>query len=297
MAQDKTKALVSLADAKRYLQIATTKTKNDRLIDFLTIEASERVQKELGRNIISQDYVKELHNSTPGKWLFLDHFPITSIQRVAVGRDIAATITYTGSGSAGNVEVTDNALKLHTTVSGTRTTSTFNFTDNATITNMKTSVDAISGWTMTITSGWESYPSSEFIRTPPKSAGNSSVGNTISLDVPDETETVDYEAYYDSGRLYNTFGWTDGKFNSIVVDYTAGYTRASIPRPLQGATLELVKIFFDISQKDSSLQREKIGDYEYELFQKNISNSLEFHNLPSSVTMRLSPFMRTGVWA
>lgn len=263
MAISKTKGLIDLADAKRYMSIGTSDTDDDRLIDALISQASVMIQKEVGCDIIQTTYTGEMQSGDGEYFLYLTNWPIVQINRVAIGRDTAFTATYSGSASHATIQVTTSSIVLRTTVSGVLTTSTFTFSSYATITLITDAIDAISGWSTTTTSGWASFPSADLIRMPAKSAND----NSIDLEVPDESETVDYEIYDNDGKLYNPHTWYTGH-NNIYIDYVAGYLIYEIPEPIQSACMSLVKSLFDLSQRDLNLKSERMGDYQYQMADK-----------------------------
>ena len=234
MALDRTKTLLDLDETKRYLGIASTNTTNDRVIDSLIMQASVRIQREIGSTIVSDTFNSEYHSSRDSKWLYLDNWPIIGVERVAAGRTDAITVAYSGSASRATVQVLDSSVRLVDTVSGVRSVNNVTFASNPSLTALAASVTALSGWTASVLSSYGDYPSAELVRSP----GRSAKSNNINLSIPDEGEGVDYEIYPEEGKLYNPSGWGiglefnfinesvySGGHNDILVTYTAGYIK------------------------------------------------------------------------
>jgi len=258
MALDSTKTLVTLADAKRYLGKGENDTADDRLIDACVVQASVMIRKELGCDIIDTTYTKELHDGDGGSYLFLNNWPLIEVKRASIGRDDAAKVTYTGSGSHARIWVTDTAVKIRYAESGTWNESSFALSDYATVGDLVAAIDAVSGWSAAAVDGFDDYPASEILHAPAKDAN----GSYVYLEVPETTE-ADYEIEdAERAMLYNPYGWSSGHGN-ICVDYRAGWARESLPEPLQAAALELTSMLYNLSKKDPTLRSEKIGSYSY----------------------------------
>ncbi len=251
---------VSLQDARLFLGKSDTDTADDQLLDLHAQTASGMVAKALGMEGAVTRARREFHDGHGGKNLWLNNYPVSSVDHVAVGQDDALTIEYTGSDSSyATVEVTQTHLKLRKRVSGVLTATTLALADYATLALLEAAVEAVSGWTVVVTTGFTTYSPISLVPAPARGARDS----TITLGVPDEGE-VDCELSPEWGRLYNPYGWVAGHRN-ICVEYTAGWDRGEMPAPIRGACLELVKMLYDRSKKDLAVRSETIGDYSYSL--------------------------------
>ena len=288
MAIKKNTGLISLADAKRYLNISSSTTDRDRFIDSLVTQCSVMIQKEIGYNIPKQDY-SEFYDGNGRKDLWLVNMPVDRIERACIGRLSAIAVTYSGTASRATAEVTGTGIRLRTVSSGVASVTTLLFTANVSITLIAAAISAVSGWTGTVQATYAEYPSGDLIKNPARSTFNS---KTVYLEIPNETES-EYEIYSNEGRVYNPYGWDNGRQN-IFICYTAGYD--SVPAPLQSACQEMVSIVYYASARDTSLLSETIGDYEYTIKGgDNLGAALsflgEFRKL-SSIQAKLLPYRR-----
>ncbi len=289
MAIPSTKALVSLADAKRYMNISTAETDNDRLLDALVTQACVMIQKELGCDIIEMDYTKEVHSGRGHKMLALKNYPLQWVNRISVDTDYALRLRYTGTGSRATASVTSNSIRLRSVTSGVWTTDALVMSDSVTMDLMALTVSGVTDWEGTVFSTYGDFASADLIVRPAWDARNV----YVDLEIPQECED-DYEIYdADQALLYNPYVWTAGRRN-IFVDYRAGYARAEIPEPIQAAALELVKFLFDLAQKDASLKSEAIGDYKYSIADRvgaifSVTGKQQVSNM---ISMKLAPYQR-----
>jgi hypothetical protein len=252
-------ALVSLATAKSYL--GETGSSNDDLISAMINEASVAICKEIGvGNLIETTYTRELHDGHGGRDLYLNNWPVSEVLRVAVWRDSAMTVSYSGDNTHANVLVTETSLKIRTAASGTWSTTSFAFSSYATIDLLAAAVGAISGWTASAVSGYGDYPSTELL---PRPASNAK-SETVELEIPEENDDDIELASADWGILHRGVGWSKDVQN-IAVDYTAGYSQDAVPQPLQSACKQLVAALWSLRDRDPGMTGETLGDYEYKV--------------------------------
>ena len=95
MAQTGATAIISLEDARIYLGKGSD-TSDDRLIDLLCQHASAMIVKELGTNVVSATY-KEYSDGDGGQCLWLENYPVTSVDFIATHREKAMSVTYDGT--------------------------------------------------------------------------------------------------------------------------------------------------------------------------------------------------------
>lgn len=297
MALDADIAIVSLGDARVYLGKADSDTADDQLIDMMIQHASVMIARELGvASVVSNGY-REYYDGSVGPYLWLNNYPVTSVDLVSVGRDDAFTVSYTGSdASYATVEVTATQLKLRKRVAGVLTASTFALSDYATLSALETAVELVSGWTVTVETVFANYSPAALCVVPARNARDQS----IALGVPDEGE-VEYELVGVAGKLYNPHGWMLGVgcsgspgHNSVFVEYTAGYARADVPPPIKAACLELTKLLYDLGKKDASLKAEKIGEYSYTIADRldTVFSSSGNAAVSNTISVKLNPYRR-----
>lgn len=232
------------------------KVENTYLLTKLIDEASAMIKNEVGRDIEATTYTKELYSGDGSNWLWLNNYPIISVERVSIGRISPISVSFSATNaSRASVEITDTKCILRSVVAGSSNTTELTLADYATLEDLEEAIEAVSGWSARVQDNYGSYPSADLIRAGAKSC----LDKWISLEMPKEGET-DYEVYAEDGRLYNPYGWTKG-YNNICVDYRAGYE--TIPDDIQSACCELVKLMYGISKRDISVKSEKIGSYQY----------------------------------
>ncbi len=268
--------------------IVTLTYVDNYLINCLIGYATATIENEIGTHVVSRTYTDQIYNEDRNLDIYLDNAPITAVSRISVGRERAMTVTYNGTdSSSATVQVTSLSVILKKIVSGTTTTNTLLHETYVTLTSLAAAINALTSWESVVTSPFGTWPTTDLVIRPGRSARERSV----ELEVPSEEEE-DYEIHEDEGRLYNPFGWGTHHRQTIVVTYTAGWT--TVPGPLEAAANELVKFAYQKTLKDSTLKREEIGDYEYE-----ISDSMGTAMLTSSsgkpetsVAALISPYIR-----
>ncbi len=185
----------------------------------------------------SASYAK-YYDGNGGQYLQLSDYPITALTRVASGRRSAIRVKNTADYTTASISVTTTGLVF--TKDGT-SDSTITFASNTT---MSAVVDAInvlgSGWSAVIESNeYSSFKSSELV----EMFGKSAIDDTwVYLDIPDQA-IDDFEVSPARGEIYRGMGWPDGNRN-IFVEYTVGYSSATMPKDLQLAIMIIVKAMY-----------------------------------------------------
>ncbi len=77
-------------------------------------------------------------------------------------------------------------------------------------------------------------------------------------------------------------------FQNIAIKYTAGWQIADIPPMVQEATARLAHSFFNFETMDSSMQSERLGDYQY-------TKKADAGELPKAITHLLAPYINHEV--
>ena len=151
------------------------------------------------------------------------NYPISAISRVGVGTTGVMTIENTGTESTATCEVLSTGLSL-VLDSGTPDV-TVTWVANTTVTAVVAAVNALgSNWAATTVSGYGDFKSSEILTMFPASCIDSA---EIYLNIPEiylNKYTLDKEA----GIVYPNFKIKDS-YQTVIIDYTAGYTDANVP--------------------------------------------------------------------
>ena len=219
----------------------------------------------------------EYYDGNGNQFLQLDHYPITGLTRIAIGRRTAIRVQNTDDCASATISVTSTGIIL-----------TKNGTPNPTVlfetyTTMSTVVSAINlvgiGWTAVINnSDYNSFKSSELVQMFGRSAIKD---NWVYLDIPEEA-LDDFEVYPNRGEIYRRSGWDEGH-NNIYVEYVAGY--ATTPADLELAVEMFVKYIYQKRDEDTfGIKAYSLGD---------ISTTFENGgDVPNEIKLILSKYRR-----
>lgn len=254
-------SLLSAVVALFHANEVTLQIVDDWFLEQLIDSVSGMVEtKLLHRNILSREYTTgrdTWYNGTGTKTMYLTHYPVTAVARVAIGRVNALEVEYDGTGTMATVEVQDDLIRLSIDSSGTHSSTDLTFAVNATITAMATAITAETGWTASALASFVNHPSTNLAPMP----GQWAKDNKITLELPDQAETA-YEVR-ESGMLVFRFGTWPRGLNNVYVRFTAG--EATIPAGLKLAVTEAVVAAYQRRGRDLSLKSERLGDYSYTL--------------------------------
>ena len=237
---------------------------NDELLEVLVTDIWARMESQLDRNILSDDYDEIVRIGNEGIGLLAN--PVVSdIDFVSVDFADSFTIEYTGSDLTATVEVTDLAVITRSTDSaGSTTTTTSTFASNASVTAMVSTLDALSGWSATEVNNGDTLL---LERRGPQVAKS----GLITIQRWDEWDGY-YQCEYSAGTLdfrgsgvsgVNQGYWRGWPYRDARVKYTAGYS--SIPSDVELEVILAAKAAWDMSSKDMAVKSEKLGDYTYTL--------------------------------
>ncbi|MFC4768738.1 head-tail connector protein [Effusibacillus consociatus] len=87
-------ALTDLASTKSYLDIDTTDTSKDSIIEFLINAASEAIEKYCRRKMKQATYTDEEYDGTGSQNLYLKQYPISSITSIKIDDVVVAATEY-----------------------------------------------------------------------------------------------------------------------------------------------------------------------------------------------------------
>jgi len=220
----------------------------------------------------------EYYDGNGNQFLQLDHYPITGLTRIAVGRRTAIRVQNTDDYTSATISVTPTGIIL--TKNGVSDSAvTF-----ATSTGMSAVVKAINdstggGWSAVINnSDYNSFKSSELVQMFGKSAIKD---NWVYLDIPEEA-CDNFEVYPNRGEIYRRSGWDEGH-NNVYVEYTAGY--ATTPADLELAVEMFVKFIYGKRDEDTfGIKAYSLGD---------ISTTFENGgDVPNEIKLILSKYRR-----
>jgi len=200
---------------------------NDDLIEECLTETEAFVAKWCRRTFESTSYTLERYSGRGYKTINLKNYPVTAIDRVAVGTRNAISITNTSSGTTASATVTTTGLRL--VKDGTADT-TVTWAANSTISDVVTAINALgSGWSASVSStDYNSFLSTELVTQYGTSCINS---RYVYLSIPGEAE-YDIEVDLDAGMIVLNTGFSKG-FKNVFIDYTAGYTADNMPEDLK----------------------------------------------------------------
>lgn len=263
-------ALTTLAGLKA--QLGITSSDEDSLLEDLIDAATERIEREAGRRFAATDYVY-WHSGDGEDRILLPQYPVIRVNAAGIRAKQALTVSYSGSAIYAQVIVNDGNLRLLSmSTSGTQTSNDITLDSSTSISEIKTAVDAVSGWSATTLSDGPSLHLRQTVE--------GALNNTVTLYKPDDytyATTINADAglialvsngsfwptgyardYFGGGAVYRTGQVPYGNQN-IMIDYRAGYE--TIPQDIDQIARELAaQMYYGIGQ-DQSIQSESLGSY------------------------------------
>lgn len=195
-----------------------------------------------------------------GTDLFLAEWPVTMVNQCSVAGTEAIDIWNTTAVRA-RVTVTPTAVVLRSFVSGSWIESELTFASYPTLSQMKTAIEAVSGWDAELnTAVVGTEPSDELAELIGPADASESKHITLYLMDDDLDITTDRDAGIITIKSFGT--WSTEK---ILVDYDGGYS--TIPADLSRGTALVAAELYAGSQNTLGIKKEKLGDYEYEAFE------------------------------
>ena len=213
-------------------------TGNDDLIHAILTEAEGFVSTWCRRTFESTSYSLEKYNGRGYRVINLNNYPVTTVDRVAVGTRNVVNIKNTNSSSSASVTVLPTGLRL--VLDGTAD-ATVIWATYTTVATVVSAVNAIgSGWNATTSSSiYDSFKSTDLIT----QYGSSCIdGRIIYLSIPDLAEP-EIDVDLDRGQIRLISGFSKG-YKNVFVDYTAGYTDQNMPDDLKLAVKILVQYVY-----------------------------------------------------
>lgn len=263
-----TYALITLSPLKEYLFITSDDYDNplERCID----RATDYIERYCNRQLKTRSYTREIYWGEGTTQLILEQYPVTKVSRISIGRTNAFSIKNTTATTYATFEVTATGVTLNSDGSETVLT----FAGNATITLLKTAIEAVSGWSVTLLlSSYGALKSSELLRRPGLACKSPTIAYAeIPNDELDDYHVISPSEARNYGIVYYPAGFTAGQ--EYFVDYQGGYQ--TIPYALEDACVRLAAYFYHKSKQDSTLKSESLGDYSYTIgdFKKALPDDL-----------------------
>ena len=240
-----------------------------QIISILKDASEEFVSSYCNRTFEETSYKFERYDGNNKQLLYLRQFPVTAVDRVAIGLIDVVNIRNTNTSSVSTVSVTNTGLRL--VLDGVADT-TVTFAANTTMTAIVDAVNALgNGWEAQLCSSiYGNYKSTELV---PKYGSNCINNNWVPLrktDIPLD----DFDVYLERGQIFRYAGWptylfgyydrcfenTDNIYRqyinsvgsrNIYIDYTAGYTTDTMPSDLKLAIKILVKYYYNKRDDES----------------------------------------------
>lgn len=210
-------------------------------LSILKAQVEKQVKNYCGKDFEATTYT-EYFDGDGDTDIFLEHYPIVSINRLAIGFLDVLIITNTSEYTTATVAVTSTGIVL--TKDGVA--STLLFADYATLALMAAAIAAVgSGWSASLRStDYNNYQSSELI----ERFGACTIGSAyVYLQIPDRAKSA-FTVYPDEGIVSYGAQIPIGRRN-VMVNYTAYST---VPDDIKGAVLMWVKYLNQVT-KDNAL--------------------------------------------
>ncbi len=234
-------------DASAAQTITSDRAAGDPTAIVVEIKAAieEYVQKSFcKRTFESTSYSLERYDGRGERVINLDHFPIVSIDRVAVGTRQPIKIRNTSSYSTASISVASTGLRL---VKDGTADSTVLFATYGTMTTVVAAVNDLSGWEAArLHSDFANFKATELID---RYAANAIDDNWVELSMPNEGEDG-IEVYANRGQIVRSSVFPKGARN-VFVDYTAGYSSDDMPEDLKLGIKIAVAYFYQKREEES----------------------------------------------
>lgn len=289
--------LITSARAAQNATLAALGTSNPSYLASLITTASDLIRRRCSRDFVQNTY-SEYHSGGIyiGEPLRLRQFPILEITRVA-GCAVPALCVInidTATNQRATVETTATGLTLFRMASGTATTTSLASSTYPTVGQIAAAINALgSGWSATpqaqsLGGDFSRWPSSDF--KPLQGATSAFLGGAYLEMYAEDVQPFLSSSFCSAGdddcgycgnwssagwRLDEQTGELSGRFPrgrlNIRIDYSAGF--ATIPQPLQEATVQLTQDLYQASLVNSTLKKATLGSSSFEL--KSASSAVQ----------------------
>ena len=259
-----TYALTTLAKVKTYLGIANTDSNTilTRIINSVTAG----IENYCGRKFKARAYTMERQDGGGSNFLYVNNYPIISVERVATTTTGALQIKCTDTGaysatasitrSSGSLPANTH-LKLSILGGSNAGDNSLALATYTTLTTLAAAGTALTGWDVSVVGDYGAWASTELII-----IGSSECkGTTLTMEVPYE-RLSNYLIDQEEGSIFYGIGFSEA-YKNVYLDYNGGY--ATIPADLEQTAIEIISDVFESRGINANLKSEKIGDYSYTL--------------------------------
>lgn len=209
------------------------------IVSYLLTAVEDYISDYCRRTFESTSYAKERYYGSHHKVINLKQYPVTIVDRVAVGLFDVISIKNTNTGTYATVSVDTTGLRL--VLDGTAD-ATVTFAAYTTMTTIVAAINALGdGWSATLLqSTYGSFLSSELV---PVSAASCINSYSVYLSIPNVAESG-IQVNLSTGQIHLPSGFRNG-WQNVFVDYTAGYSAALMPEDLKLAVCILVQTVYE----------------------------------------------------
>jgi hypothetical protein len=277
-------ALTTLAGLKAHLGI--TVTTYDTILEQYIDHASAKIERWIGRQIKLRNYF-EWYGGNNVRSVRVKQYPINNVVGVYTGLAAAITIASTVSsdirltvsintdpiGTVSNGALVPGVTLTRTTSNGTTTTDTLTFTAYPTTTSLVAAINAITGYSATVTTAMRCA------QLHPRAGGDIKMATVVLTGVNVSSEFV-YDSYLGIVTIrqdaFPTMASHNARFpsglQSTLIEYSAGYT--TVPDDIHQACLVIAGTMYLSRKSDTSLQSESLGDYSYSMASADSSRAM-----------------------
>lgn len=253
------------------------------IISSIHLGVEQFVKTYCNRDFESTSYTLEEYSGTGGQFLFLNNFPITAVDRIAIGTIDVIKIKNTNSSSNASVSVTSTGLRL---VYNNTANATILFASYTTLTLLVAAINALgSGWSAELLhSMYSSYKSTELIK---KWGMNALDNNWVYLNIPDKA-LENFSVNENSGIISRALGFPSG-FNNIRVSYTSGYSSTNMPNDLKEAVKQFIQYIYNKRDEES------FGLTQYRIGTNSVLSIFEEDPIPKEIKQVFSFYKKSKV--
>ena len=278
-----TYALTSLAGLKAHLGI--TVSTYDTILEQYIDHASAKIERWIGRQIKLRNY-SEWYGGNDVRSVRVKQYPINNVVGVYTGLAEGMTIASTVSsdvrltvsintdplGTVANGVLAPCAVLTRTTTAGTTTTDTLLFSTYPTTTTLVAAINAITGFSATVTTAMRCA------QLHPRAGGDIKMATVVLTGVDVSSEFV-YDSYLgivtirqDAFPMASHNARYPSALQSTLIEYSAGYT--TVPDDIHQACLVIAGTMYLSRKSDTSLQSESLGDYSYSMASADSSRAM-----------------------
>jgi Phage gp6-like head-tail connector protein len=279
-----TYALTTLAQLKAHLGI--TVSTYDTLLEQYIDHATAKIERWIGRQIKLRNY-SEWYGGNDVRSVRVKQYPINNVVGVYTGLAAALTIASTTAsdvrltisintdplGTVANGALVPCAVLTRTTSGGTTTTDTLLFSTYPTTTSLVAAINAITGYSATVTTAMRCA------QLHPRAGGDIKMATVVLTGVDVSSEFV-FDSYLGIVTIrqdaFPTMASHNARYpsalQSTLIEYSAGYT--TVPDDIHQACLVIAGTMYLSRKSDTSLQSESLGDYSYSMASADSSRAM-----------------------